>query len=349
MANYQIKLTPVDTYFFGGEKHTINDTGELEANYFVESKSYPQQTTILGLLRYYLLTNNPTVFNGKSIIPSQKSKAEELIGKSSFNFNTPPANYGKIISLSPLYFVHKNDAYFFSPFDVDFDMQSDFQLSKTAKNYNAKDHYFVISAQKIVNASGQRVELKQIVSVAQQVGNEKSDKGETKDNKFYKMFSKRLAEGWSFCVDADLKDGSGINDGDFVLLPFGGEKSYFRIEVKKQYKTFVNLPLNYKRNTPYIFCESDCFVDASVLSDADFAVNNYVSFRNLQSNVQKTSKYSGLSSADKDQVIRGDRFNLLQRGSVLYFNTKEKLYNSISKFNKPHCETIGFNKIFTKS
>lgn len=343
MANYQIKLTPADTYFFGGEKHDEN----LETNYFVESQPYPQQTTLLGLLRYYLLTKNTTVFNGKSI--TNKTEAVKLIGNSSFDFNNSPPDYGKLTSISPLYFVHKSEAYFFAPFDYGFDLNAELQLSKDSKNYNAKDHYDQMAAQKLVNAKGNKLELNSIISTAEQVGNEKADKGETKDNKFYKQFSKRLQADWSFCVDVELADCSVIADGDTVFLPFGGEKSYFKIEVKRQEKTAFTIPQNFKRNVAFLFCQSDCFVETSVLNAADFTVNSYVSFRNLQSTVQNTSKYSGLSASDDKQLKRSNRYNLIQRGSVLYFKNKEQLENVIREFNKLHCQTIGFNQIITNS
>ena len=43
MAQYKIKITPLQYYFFGGEKHDE----EFKINYSVESLDYPQQTTIL--------------------------------------------------------------------------------------------------------------------------------------------------------------------------------------------------------------------------------------------------------------------------------------------------------------
>lgn len=349
MTNYQIKLTPVDTFFFGGEKHDEN----LEANYFVESLPYPQQTALLGILRYFLLAKNPNVFNGKSII--DKTEAEKLIGRSSFDYDKPPADYGKISSLSPLYFIHKNEPYFFAPFDFGFDLSTDFKLSKHNKeknkteNYNAKDHYYNVASQKLINAKDEMKELSSITSDVVQVGNEKAGKGEPRDKKFYKQFSKRLSEGWCFCVDVELADGSGIMDNDAVFLPFGGEKSYFKLEVKKQPKAIFAMPQKYRRDVSYIFCQTDCFVDASVLNEADFAVNSYVSFRNLQSKVQDTKIYSGLSATDKNQLKRSNRFNLLQRGSVLYFQNKSQLESASTKFIKTNCETIGFNQIITNT
>jgi CRISPR-associated protein Cmr3 len=54
MAKYLIKLYPIDRYFFGSDV----TFGADNSNYFVRSVYFPQQTTLLGMLRYYLLLQN---------------------------------------------------------------------------------------------------------------------------------------------------------------------------------------------------------------------------------------------------------------------------------------------------
>lgn len=51
MATYLIKLTPLDKFFFG-QKKTFGDDN---VNYVVYSSFFPQQTALLGLLRYQVL------------------------------------------------------------------------------------------------------------------------------------------------------------------------------------------------------------------------------------------------------------------------------------------------------
>jgi CRISPR-associated protein Cmr3 len=354
MANYQIKLTPVDTYFFGGEKHIEKD-GKLESNYFVESNLYPQQTTLLGLLRYYLLLKNTSVFANNRI--TSRADATKIIGPSSFDYNLPPDNFGKIISVGLLYFQHNSQNYFFAPLDIAFEMEN-FQLIKEKNgkktDYNAKDHFLDI-CQYLVDNKGNKVKLSEIISDIPQVGNEKAEKGaskEEKDNKFYKQNAKKMSPGWNFCFDAEIADGAGIPDKDDVLfVPFGGEKSFFKMEVIKQAPVSFSIPANFKRTKPYILCLSDCFVSADILKQASLSVNRYVSFRNIQSKVEKTEKYSGLSQKDDKQLTRSNRYNLLQRGSIIYFDNEQKrdgVKYLIESNNTKHCITIGFNKIITK-
>jgi CRISPR-associated protein Cmr3 len=347
MTKYKIKLTPVDTYFFGGEKHEKQE-GQLVANYFVQSLDYPQQTTLLGLLRYYLLTKHPKVFSGNKI--NDKVVAAKVIGPSSFDYNTGTFDFGIIKKLSPLYFIKGNTPYYFAPFDTFFSMDKGFQLLKDGAMYFAKDHYKLID-QYIASKSGDVLKLGQIISTVPKIGNAKTEKKEDKENKFYKQYSKRLAPGWSFCFDLELEENISEEE-DPQFIPFGGEKSFFKLQVIKQDKGEITLPASYSRPVPYLFCVSDCFVNGNVLNDTAFAVNRTVSFRNLVSFVANTERYSGLSISDIKQPKRSNRFNLLQRGSVLYFKdnaSMEKAKLMIDNNDPPvsAAKKIGFNHIIT--
>ena len=51
-VTYKITLTPVEGYFFGGE--TTFGEGQAK-NYFAKSNLLPQETALLGMLRYQIL------------------------------------------------------------------------------------------------------------------------------------------------------------------------------------------------------------------------------------------------------------------------------------------------------
>ena len=74
-----IQLAPLSDFFFGGE--ATFGQGQNQ-HYFVRSNPWPQQTTLLGMLRYELLKSAPLAFdlakdkinfeaklNGKTVIP----------------------------------------------------------------------------------------------------------------------------------------------------------------------------------------------------------------------------------------------------------------------------------------
>lgn len=102
---YLIKLTPLDKFFFG-QKKTFGDDN---ANYFVYSSLFPQQTALLGLLRYQLLQiAGEDVFKDNKI--QDEHKAGELIGKQSFSpFVKDKLQFGIIQSLSPVFIIDKKN------------------------------------------------------------------------------------------------------------------------------------------------------------------------------------------------------------------------------------------------
>lgn len=340
MANYQIKLTPVEGYFFGGEKHIENEKGELRTNYFVESNLYPQQTTLLGLLRYFLLTQNLSVFNMGKIL--DKPNAAKLIGESSFDFGNSSLTYGKIASISPMYLNDGTDNYFFAPLDFVCTLENGI-LKVGEKHYNAKNYSDFIRTQ-VINNQGKTVSLTEIIADLPQVGNEKTVNQQEKENAFYKQNMKTLQKGWSFCVDAEIEIDI---EETTVFIPFGGEKCIFQLHIKSATKFQPQLSPTYQRGFRTIVCLSDCFLDKpKYLLKTCFAINKNIGFRNIQSKVATTERYSALSQKDDNQLKRGKRYNLLQRGSVLYFDS-EVAFNEVKNTieAQTHCQKIGFNHI----
>ncbi len=96
MSNYIITLKPLTPYFFGGE----NTFGEDNTNYFVRSNYLPQQTTLLGFLRYELLAQN----NMLGTDP-KANKWEEFIGANSFQNKDGKftEHFGAIKKISPVF------------------------------------------------------------------------------------------------------------------------------------------------------------------------------------------------------------------------------------------------------
>jgi hypothetical protein len=292
---------------------------------------------------------NSKVFDGSII--TDEHEAAIIIGDYSFNFDKKPIKYGKIVRITPLYFKKGKQDYFFAPLDIDFMMEGFrlFKMEKGAKKfYNVKDHYYNI-CQRLFSEKGEVINLARIVTDSPQMGNEKAGKGETKEDKFYKQISKRLEPGWCFCIDAEIETGAGMPDKEDVLfIPFGGEKSFFKMEVTKMDTVKFPYPGKFERKAPYLFCIGDCFVDAGILKKTQLVINHFESFRNLESKVKVTKKYSGLSKKDPEQLNRSSRYNLLQRGSVLYFENNEKLKEVATLIEEPtHCKIIGFNNILT--
>jgi CRISPR-associated protein Cmr3 len=103
---YKIDLRPLDVFFFGGEKHF--GEGD-EANYFVRSNYFPQQSGVLGMLRHQLLIQN-------DCIPITKENREAvvvpLIGSESYNIEGNESSYGSIHKISPLFISNAGELLF---------------------------------------------------------------------------------------------------------------------------------------------------------------------------------------------------------------------------------------------
>ena len=100
MHTYLVKLTPLEKFFFG-QKHKFNDDDSV--NYYLRSARFPQQTALLGLLRYqYLQHAGSEIYADNKIIDWKR--ADTLVGPFSFN---PKADnkFGQIQSLSPVFLI----------------------------------------------------------------------------------------------------------------------------------------------------------------------------------------------------------------------------------------------------
>ena len=95
---YKINLKPLDWFFFGGE-HTFNN-GENES-YIARSNHMPQQTTLLGMVRYQLLKQKGLLYRGdKDCDLKKKTNIDTIIGTSSFDIEADKSqSFGAIKSL----------------------------------------------------------------------------------------------------------------------------------------------------------------------------------------------------------------------------------------------------------
>ena len=90
------------------------------------------------------------------------------------------------------------------------------------------------------------------------------------------------------------------------------------------------------------YCISDCFTKPKILKNTCFAINKSINFRNFQSTI-KTKNYAVYNKKDPEGMVRGNRFNLLARGSALYFKTEAERDDALKLLNKQNCINIGFN------
>jgi len=108
--NYLVTLKPLAPYYFGGE----NSFDEDNVNYFVRSNYLPQQTTILGFLRYELLLQN-----GLLGTDPETADWKGLIGESSFQKKDGSfaSGFGAIKKISPVFLSNGRQNFICQSFD----------------------------------------------------------------------------------------------------------------------------------------------------------------------------------------------------------------------------------------
>ena len=96
---YLVKLTPIGKFFFGGDmRFGINGKEEKFSSYIIESSKMPQQTSLLGMMRFLLLSKDKTLFDVKENCIKEDVSEESLknlIGVSGFSVSENKDEYKK--------------------------------------------------------------------------------------------------------------------------------------------------------------------------------------------------------------------------------------------------------------
>lgn len=98
---YLVKLKPIGFWFFGSERNMGFGRDNVRVPYFVHSKLYPSQTTLLGGMRF-LLQKQLVGLNDDFSINT------ELIGKESFNIENDSQSFGIIKKVGPVFVMDSN-------------------------------------------------------------------------------------------------------------------------------------------------------------------------------------------------------------------------------------------------
>lgn len=333
--NVLITLTPLGKFFFGGDTtFSIQDKefDEEYASYIIESRKFPQQTSLLGMLRYLLLSNDSKAFDSAAQKIRNTGRATELIGKSGFQAKGGEAlEFGYIKFLSPCFLQVRNkkdgglwENLIPAPRDqgyaVSFDasMQSYINGVKrevpVVKGYDPKKYNELLFI-----GEKEKVEESKIFCRDARIGIDRDFEGSTKEGAFYKQICYRFGEGrgnqefrfaFNACIETDMIP----YDGSIVSV--GGDGSYFVLHIGEVES--LELPASYQAE---FACDrklvllSDAYLEESDAEQVKFAMTETVPFRFLKTTVN-TGSYSILSR----EVERHDRIRLYRKGSVFFGN-----------------------------
>jgi CRISPR type III-B/RAMP module-associated protein Cmr3 len=353
--NYLVILTPFDWFCFGGER--THGEGE-KSEYLSKSNLFPQQSAILGMIRYQLLKQKGLLTKPGEKIDYKIDLIHELIGERSFNITkiSEDFQFGKIRQISPLTIIEKNKSrfYFSMPLDNGYDIQfidieniylngnkkTDDGRGKIIDDSNSFDHK-TYTNYTLWQSKDKQIDSQNIWARKIKIGITKLKKGDLNDDKnFYKQEYLLFKDSFAYAFFLALEDGTELNQ-DKVFL--GGERSIFDMEV---------LPVNenvgvfelLKKEAPYVADnEKIILLSDSYVEDMDklnalcrFHWSYSLPFRNIQTTTSKENYFVKPEKSDK-------KYNFMQRGSVLYFNAQNKqLIENI--LNNTYLQSAGYNQ-----
>lgn len=343
MSKYLITLKPLGKYFFGSDM-TFSVAGKDEyyeeySSYIIESMKFPQQTSLLGMLRYLLLVKSPNVFSREKNRIIDRDAAKDLIGKSGFSVRPGHhrVSFGKINSLGHCKLV--KDGEFYEPVPKDYYFKPDFskkgvftyngKLIKVPEipQYNPKD----FSGVKYMNLTTWALMPENKIFIEDtRVGITKNHNGKSGEEGFFKQISYRLADGFSFAFEADVDFDLTSCNSEIVSLGADGSRFCLCVEEKK----------GEIQEAKKVVLLSNSLLDRNDLLNVRFQITSAVPLRFLETTVN-TAKYNILSG----EVKRSSKYYLYEKGSVFYFDSESAADEFLKKLeSKEEFRQIGYNK-----
>lgn len=342
MSKYLITLSPTGKFFFGGEMtfqvgaDKDSDFNNEFSSYIIKSNRFPQQTSLLGMLRFLILSNaGEPVFKDNRIV--DKGKAAERIGKESFKMTESHKrrNYGYINNISPC-FLMNGDNRVNAPAlgeEYDFCMTDEiaFINGRTVRipksDFNAKNGmedafecYFVEDRRMGINKDYE--------------GKKRAD---NEEKALYKQINYRFNKDFprlkfAFYADVDSKLDLALYDGQLVSL--GADSSMFVVGISKAEEPEVKEESNNE-----VILLSPAYLESENLKDVDYAITQQIPFRCLSTNLD-TENYNRLNG----NVVRSEKLNLYATGSRFFFRSEDKKKAFMEKLSSyEEFVQIGYN------
>jgi len=311
---YLVTLKPLEPFMFGGDQ-TFGSLGDKEAgSYMVKSRQFPQQTTLLGMLKRELMTQAGILTRkrkGEWVDKGKKVDAINLVGYEKFNMlANEEQDLGAINTLSPLFLMHNNQRYI-KKVDSDSFPYVDEKLEGYDPKKDIYDNFVSLDG-------GDKKTSDDFFQAVEQTGNKKG--GE--ENSLFKKTSYQLKNNAMFAfyldVDVELKDS---------IVSLGADGSKFKMKVRQSDEV-----LAYQDKNGYLTLLSDSYIPLSIKEYCNFAIISEISHRNLTNKKTATQKYKTIF--EKSQTLY-----LYEKGSV-FLKPSDKL---IAILNNKNLQQIGYN------
>ncbi|MCG8573651.1 MAG: type III-B CRISPR module-associated protein Cmr3 [Flavobacteriales bacterium] len=365
---YLVKLTPHDKFFFGGER-TFGQSNS--SNYLVRSNDFPQQTAILGLIRYQLLRESNLFDKTENkILKSEKDNVSTLIGGASFDVNKA-FEFGAIQSLSPLFILREQEgkpAYYF-PANNEYQLNEKteerefLEIEKkggtsdkvyTLSKYQAKYglHPFYIQKENYDDF----LKRDDIFVEHKQTGIRKNYDGKTENEAYYiqyfKKFKNSLKTQFSFAFILELDEHINPEKLNQPKVVLGGEQQTFKMECFENPPDLDEIIPDYQPSQQLnkVVLVSDAFVNEKVeiANKYDFAITDTVDFRFLKTTVETTENYADMDregNENSKKVTKSEKFSLYRKGSVFYANDTTQIEAVFKNKEFSNFKNLGYNEI----
>ncbi|MBU5593311.1 CRISPR-associated protein Cmr3 [Clostridium sp. MSJ-4] len=380
MGKYLVKLKPVESFFFGGERGFDFYENDTKAkNNIVKSKEFPQQSSILGMIRKEILVLNGLLNEKWDYPPHEKEKMEQLIGKKSFNITNPTDDFGIIKTISPVFMVQEtqsNDRFLIKiPKDHNQNKDSEkydplnFNDSKGSylkvKTNLSKEVYLPVNFDSKKGLSEDFLDIETGEILAQDkvlikdssIGIKLDDNHKTQNYSLFRLerykfnYDKNYEKSnkcFGFILDIDEKDQPITFNNYKNIVNLGGESSYFSMSFEN-----INFDLKDKvdfenkkniLNEPYckIILLSDTYISKDAYEqNCIYSISKKIDFRTLSSENYNSNKEKGKPYYKRFEKSK-NRYSLLEKGSVLFTN-KDRYHELIESINNSNFQKIGYN------
>lgn len=372
---YFVKLKQIGKFFFGGDmRFGINGQEEEFSSYIIESSMMPQQTSLLGMMRFLLLSNDKDLFDvEKNVIKSGKTtEVSALIGERSFSVNTDGAknNFGAIQSLGPCCLYGNNECYYRASADHAFSSfgwtgvkaminGKEVEIPELKIKKDGKDELYTgkfelpaffksfttdkVEKEKEWDENGKAIGL---FIKDSRIGIDKDYDGKSQAKAFYKQISYRLKDGFCFAFEVEVTDDIKLEEFNGQIVKLGADASSFVFEAEEK-KTEASSQK--ESDGLSVVLLSDAYISKEDMETANirFSINQMRPFRFLKTENQEDASYYRING--KKTAICTERYELYQAGSVFYFIDEKsrkgfcELLEKREDFNQ-----IGYNKYYIK-
>lgn len=349
MSNrYLISLKPVGKFFFGGDmSFTVNGEKSEYSSYIIKSNKFPQQTSLLGMLRFLILRNDSSVFDTSTQSITDRVAAEKLIGKSSFDPSGSGSSYGVINGISECFLQTKHNNQWT---DLSFQYKVDeLKLDRGVKaQINGKS--VTVPSMKYDSKNGLGscyAGVDGIVKTEEEIfvedlcnGIERNiTTGKTDNNALFKqIFYRFKTTDFRFAFEADVDMDITLYNGQIVSV--GADNSQFVIGIEKSERKSAS-----DANGKCVVLLSPSYITETDLGSVTFAISDTIPFKSMKTRTESIGPYNKKSK----KYDYSDKVILYTTGSLFYFKSNDEAKLFASKIrNQSDFNQIGYNQCVIK-